>query len=173
MVSEAVPKMTMMNLMPPSTFSFKNTEECPKWKRQFEQYCQAAGLSGESEERQVSTLLYCLSEDAEDVLDTTRISAEDKKKYTKVIEVFDAHFKVLKRIIFECTRFNKRSQTPGESVDHFITELHQLAEHCKFGNMRDELIRDCLVVGIRDNLLSERLQMESELTLDKAKKLIR
>ena len=107
------------------------------------------------------------------MLDTTRISAEDKKNYTKVIEAYDAHFKVRKNIIFECARFNKRSQTPGESVDHFITELHRLAEHCKFGNMRDELIRDRLVVGIRDNLLSERLQMESKLTLDKAKRLIR
>ena len=39
--------------------------------------------------------------------------------------------------------------------------------------MKDELIRDRLVVGIRDSALSERLQLEPELTLDKAKKLIR
>ena len=38
--------------------------------------------------------------------------------------------------------------------------------------MKDELIRDRLVVGIRDSALSERLQLEPELTLDKAKKLI-
>jgi len=59
-------------------------QEWPKWKCWFEQYRQAAGLASESEERQVSTLLYCLGEDAEDVLDTTRISAEDKK-YAKVV----------------------------------------------------------------------------------------
>ena len=35
------------------------------------------------------------------------------------------------------------------------------------------MIRDRLVVGIRDKSLSERLQMESDLTLEKAKKLIR
>ena len=35
------------------------------------------------------------------------------------------------------------------------------------------MIRDCLIVGIRDEAMSEHLQMESELTLDKAKKLIR
>ena len=39
--------------------------------------------------------------------------------------------------------------------------------------MKEELIRDRLVVGIRDLALSERLQMEAELTLDKAKRLIR
>ena len=39
--------------------------------------------------------------------------------------------------------------------------------------MKDELIRDRLVVGIRDSALSEQLQLESELTLDKAKQFIR
>jgi len=35
------------------------------------------------------------------------------------------------------------------------------------------MIHDCLVVGIKDELLSERLQMESDLMLDNAKTLIR
>ena len=39
--------------------------------------------------------------------------------------------------------------------------------------MKEELIRDRLVVRIRDLALSEQLQMEAELTLDKAKRLIR
>ena len=48
-----------------------------------------------------------------------------------------------------------------------------MAESCDFGMMKDKLVRDRLVVGIRDNALLERLQMEAELTLDKAKRLIR
>jgi len=39
--------------------------------------------------------------------------------------------------------------------------------------MKHQLICDRLVVGIRDSLLSECLQLEADLTLDKAKKLIR
>ena len=38
--------------------------------------------------------------------------------------------------------------------------------------MKEELIRNRLVVGILDHALSERLQIEAELTLDKAKRLI-
>jgi len=38
--------------------------------------------------------------------------------------------------------------------------------------MKDELIQDRLVIGICDSTLSERLQMEVELTLEKAKCLI-
>ena len=39
--------------------------------------------------------------------------------------------------------------------------------------MKDEMIRDRLVVGIKDQTLSECLQMEPDLTLDKAKKMVR
>ena len=139
----------------------------------FEQYRQASGLMEKDEQRQVSTLLYCLGEEAEEVLNTTRISDKNRKKYQKVIEQFDAYFKVRKNVIYECARFNKRSQLLDESVDHFITEIHMLAETCEFGDMKEELIRDRLIVGIQDLALSERLQLEPDLDLDKPKRLIR
>ena len=66
-----------------------------------------------------------------------------------------------------------RVQTEGESVDTFITDLYTLAELCNFSDLRDELIRDRIVVGIRDNALSEWLQLEADLTLGRAVNLIR
>lgn len=44
---------------------------------------------------------------------------------------------------------------------------------CDYGEIKDEMIHDRLVVTIRDKPLSECLQMEVDLTLDKAKMLIR
>ena len=76
-------------------------------------------------------------------------------------------------MIYECTRFNRCSQLPEESVDRFITEVHLLQDSCEFGTMKEELIHDHLVVGIRDLALSEQLHLEPDLTLDKAKQLIR
>ena len=73
-------------------------------------------------------------------------------------------------MIYKRARFNQRSQLPDESADHFITEIHRLADSCEFGEMKDQLSCDRLVVGIRDG---ERLQLESDLTLDNAMKLIR
>ena len=89
------------------------------------------------------------------------------------MEAFDEYFMVRKNIIFERARFNKRCQLPSKSTEQFITEIHQLGENCEFGPMKEELIRDRLVVGICDHALSERLQIEAKLTLDKAKRLIR
>ena len=60
-------------------------------------------------------------------------------------------------MVIEHTKFNKRSQLPDEPVEQFITSLYNLAADCDFGELKDKLIRDRIVVRIRDALLSERL----------------
>ena len=47
--------------------------------------------------------------------------------------------------------------------------LYCLAEHCAYGTLHDEMIRDRIVVGLRDANLSMKLQMDPDLTLDKAR----
>ncbi len=103
----------------------------------------------------------------------SEISHEDKKVLDSVITKYDAHFKVRKNLIFERACFNRRQQEKGESIELFITSLHQAADNCEYGAIKEEMIRDRLVVGIQDQSLSERLQMEPELTLEKTKKLVR
>ena len=71
-------------------------------------------------------------------------------------------------MIFERAKLNMRVQKEREPVDNFITDLYSLNEHCNFGTLHDELIRDHVVVGIRDKALSEKLQLEAELTLERA-----
>ena len=60
-------------------------------------------------------------------------------------------------------------QEEGEPVDSFIGLLsYWLAEHCNYRDLHDEMIGDQVVVGLQDSNLSERLQTDSELTLNKA-----
>ena len=165
--------MASIQLEPPSQFSFKTPDQWSKWKRRFDQYRLASGLSGESDERQVSALLYCMGEDAEDTLTSTNISEDDRKSYAAVLTKFDAFFQARRNTIFERARFNWRSQSEGESVEQFITSLYSLAENCDFAAMKEEMIRDRIVVGIRDSALSERMQIDADLTLEKAKKMVR
>ena len=86
----------------------------------------ASGLSAEVDDRQVSMLLYCMGEDAEDTLASTNISDADWKKYDAVIGQFDWFFKVWKRAlnIRRCLGQNK-------TVEQFITSLYSLGENCK------------------------------------------
>ena len=61
-----------------------------------------------------------------------------------------------------------RKQEEGEPVDAFVTDLYALAEHCSFGALHDEMIRERLVVGLLSARLSEKFQLDAELTLEKA-----
>ena len=73
-----------------------------------------------------------------------------------------------RNLIFERAKFNRRKQEEGEPVDDFIMDLYRLAEHCSYGLLHDELIRDPIVVGLRSTSLSEKLQRDADLTLEKA-----
>ena len=142
-------------------------------EKKFEQFRIASGLSGDTEPRQVSTLLYCLGENAEDVLNSTNITDADKERYQPVIQKFDEFFQVRRNVIFERARFNRRNQLDGESIEEYLTALYSLVENCDYGALRDQLLRDRIVVGIRDTSLSERLQLDPTLTLEKARTMVR
>ena len=93
--------MVTLTLQPPAPFDFSKPDDWPKWIKCFEQYRVASKLSKDSGARQVSTLLYCLGEEAEDVLSSTNIQEEDKTDYSKVLEKFNGFFKVRKNVILE------------------------------------------------------------------------
>ena len=165
--------MAQIQLPPPDRFNFRNPDDWPRWRRRFQQFHKASGLSDESAAKQISTLLYCLGEEAESVLASTNATGEDHADFDRTIGKFDDYFKVRKNIIYERARFNRRNQQSGETAEHYIVGLYKLAEHCDYSDMTEELIRDRLVVGIRDRALSEKLQIDSGLTLEAAKKAIR
>ena len=165
--------MATIRLQPPESFDFKRPDEWPRWKKRFQQFRSASTLDQEAEDRQVNTLLYCMREEAENILSSTGISDEDKKKYDKVVEKFDLYFAVRRNLIFERARFNRRVQHEGESAETYISELYELSEFCDYGDLKEEMLRDRLVVGIRDTNLSERMQTDSALTLEKPKTMIR
>ena len=92
---------------------------------------------------------------------------EEKTDIDKVIELPDAYFIGETNEIYEAYLFNQRVQEVGESFDAFLTALRSLAKTCNFGAMQDRMIRDRVVVGIRDNGTRKKLLAENKLTLNK------
>ena len=165
--------MASLQLQPPECFNFKRPDEWPKWSKRFEQFRVTSGLSTKDDTRQVCMLLYCLGEEAEDVLKSTNITEEERKVYATVLGKFDIFFQVRKNVIFKRARFNRRPQLEGEMAEQYIAVLYNLTDSCNFGALKGEIIRDRLVVGIRDSSLSECLQLDANLMLEKAKIAIR
>ena len=63
--------------------------------------------------------------------------------------------------------FNKRGQESSESFDAYLTNLRSLAKTSNFGELRDNLTCDRIVIGIWDNSIRKKLLAEGTLTLDK------
>ena len=160
--------MASFQVQPPESFDFKKPEGWEKWIRRFDRFLQISGLMAKLDQEQIDTLIYCMGDEAEDLLNSLKLTDEQKKKYELTKKRLDEHFSPQKNAIFERAKFNFRVQKEGESVDSFITDLFTLAEKCDYGDLHDELIRDRIVVGIRDGKLSERMQLDAGLTLKSA-----
>jgi hypothetical protein len=152
----------------PQPFNFQEPESWTRWHQRYTRYASASGLDEKAETVQVNTLLYCMGEASEDILSTFDLSEANKKKIKIVTDKFKDYFIKRKNFVYERAKFNRRIQEEGESVDSFITTLYSLAENCNYGALREELIRDRIVIGIRDLNLSEKLQCMEDLTLQKA-----
>lgn len=157
---------------PPTGFDFHTPAEWTKWIRRFERFRVASGLISKEEKEQVNMLVYTMGEKADDIFASFKLSEKKAVEYKAVVEKFTAHFIPKINVIFERSKFNMRVQEEGESVEEYITALHKLAETCdyeKFGvGMQDELIRDRLVIGLLDKKVNQKLQLEDNLTLERA-----
>ena len=165
--------MAELRINPPENFTFSKPEEWIKWIKRFERFRQASGLSEKDEPRQIHTLIYTMGGEAEDILSSFRLTEDQGKSYSTVVEKFERYFVKRRNFIFERAKFNRRKQEEGEPVDDFIVDLYRLAQYCNYGTLHDELIRDRIVVGLRSPALSEKLQRDADLTLEKAMQIAR
>ena len=146
--------MASLTIMPPEQFNFSCPDDWPKWIRRFDRFREASELATKSEERQVNTLIYSMGDKADDILASFALSADERKQYATVKEKFDHYFVKKHNVTFERAKFNSRCQQKEEKVDDFIIDLHCLAEHCAYGELHSEMIRDHIVVGLLDDGLS-------------------
>ncbi|UYV71909.1 K02A2.6-like [Cordylochernes scorpioides] len=161
-------------IQPPETFDFSTPNEWPKWRKRFERYLVVSGMKKKEEADKIDLFMYLMGDRADDIFRTFKFEKEEEAtKLDSVLKAFDSHFCVRKNIIYERAKFNSRIQEDREPVDEFITSLYKLADSCEFEGLHEQLIRDRIVVVVRDKALSERMQLDSELTLEKAVKMVR
>lgn len=61
--------------------------------------------------------------------------------------------------------FNKRDQEQGENIDTYVSHLRTLVKKCNYDTLEESLIRDRMVIGIRENTTRKKLLQDSKLTL--------
>ncbi|CAF4914950.1 unnamed protein product [Pieris macdunnoughi] len=140
-----------------------------KWRKQFEAFLIASGVSKESEEIQVSLLVNLIGLSGYEIFSTfTYLKDESEHNLKCLLTKFDAHFGTKPNITMSRFKFFSRNQEQGETIDQFVTALRLLSQNCVFGDLTDSLIKDRIVCGIASNTVRDRLLRTDDLSLAKA-----
>ena len=127
------------------------------FKAQLNIYMVAKKFDKMGEEKIANTLLLMGSESVPIYEQFVFSDTENERKtLANVLRMFEKHCEPVKNTIYERVKFNGLKQ--GElSIHQFITALQSQADACDYGEMRDELVRDRIVVGVNDAKFMEYL----------------
>ena len=92
-------------------------------------------------------------------------------KLNKILEKFEEFCNPRKNNTMLRHKFFTYRQSEGHKFSHFVTELRKLSDECESDALKDSLIRDLIICGVKDTQLRERMLREPELDSAKAIKL--
>ena len=116
----------------------------------------------------MALFLYSVGPDAVKIYNSFDLSDENRRKLSEIIKQFDNFAISETNETYERYDFNSRDQKEGESIDDYVGELWTLAQTCNFCTcLHDTLIRDRIVLGLRDGGTRKRLLRQGKLTLQK------
>ncbi|XP_033731751.1 uncharacterized protein K02A2.6-like [Pecten maximus] len=144
---------------------------CTNWKRfkrVWDNYEVASGLSNKENSMRTATFLTCIGPDALEIFEGFEFADDNESKNLDVvIGKFNTFCIGKTNEIYERYLFNRREQEQSENIDTYVSALRKLAKTCNYGTLEDNLIRDRIVIGVRDNTTRKKLLQESQLTLTK------
>lgn len=139
-----------------------------EWKQQYEYFEIATGLNTKPENIQFATFMSAVVYAAIQIYNSLPGSPNNTLKQVK--EKFDLYFSPKLNITFERYKFHKILQNDGETIDEYITRLRLQAQNCEFEQLSDSILRDQLILGIKNDSLRTKLLSE-DITLEKAIKI--
>ena len=141
------------------------------WKRFKRVWCNneiASRLIKQGNEERTATLLKCLGPDTLEIVNGLNFASDlERTNPDIVIQKLETFCIGETNETYERYQFNKRDQELNESIDSYVVVLRNLAKTCNYGTLEENLIRDRIVMGIRENSTRKRLLQESELTLNR------
>lgn len=141
------------------------------WSQQYEWFEEATRLDRKSQKVQIGTFMSCIGADAVTIFNTFGLEGPALQLGT-IKERFSAYFTPKTNVTYERYTFNKLNQAEGETFDEFFTKVKTQSAKCEFAVLTDSLVRDKIIVGIRNDKVREKLLSE-EVTLDRATQICR
>ena len=140
------------------------------FKQKWTNYAILTAVNTQPREYQVALLLHTLGDEALKIYNGLQFDTpETDRTVAEVTGAFDKFAMGERNETYERYIFNQRRQQEGETFELYISTLRQLVKSCNYCNTcLDSLIRDRIVLGIRDTNTQSALLKERNLTLEQA-----
>lgn len=138
-----------------------------KFKASFDLFSVASGLEMKTPKIQAAALLYCIG-DVRETIEMIEMTEAEKDNITTLKKKLEDYFVPKSNPSVESHKFNTRIQGVAEDFDTYLADPQRLAANCEFGALKEQLIKDRIVCGIRDSKVRDRLLRERYLNLTKA-----
>ena len=175
-------RMDRLHTPQPLDLTGNVAEHWKRFKQAFEIYKIASGLDDKGKDVQSMTLLHVIGPEAIEIYNTFEWSDNecqqcDKQKNIHTVDCllrkFEQYCIPKKNVTIERHVFFLRSQSEGEAFDSFLNDVKLKARTCEFDKLKDSLIKDRIVGGIRNEAARARLLREPDLNLSKAENICR
>ena len=98
--------MATFQISSPQSFNFAQPDKWPKWIRRFQRFQESSKLRAMEQATQVNTQVYCMGDEADDILSSLGLSEDEKKDYGTVNTKLEGHYVKRKNPIYERAKFN-------------------------------------------------------------------
>ncbi|KAJ8887707.1 hypothetical protein PR048_013925 [Dryococelus australis] len=165
------------NLPPKLSFNGNVHENCKRFKHNCEEYLGASGkdpdIMGKYEavikalrKMQSRALLNIAGEEAIYFAATLNLTEAQMDIYNDLVSAFDSYAAPKRNETYELYIFNQCYQDAGDTFDHFLTRAKTLVTSCGYGDQEQSLLRDSIVIGIREPKNREVLLCMEDLNLE-------
>ena len=135
------------------------------------QYFVANGIIEEGDTRRAVLLSSCGAPTYQLIRNLAAPAKPMDKSFTQIVDLVREHHQPCPSVIVQRFNSHSRMQQPTESVSDFVAQLRKLSEHCDFGETLQDMLRDRLVCGCKDQHLQCKLLAEADLKFDTAVKI--
>ena len=115
------------------------------------------GWTFESPKYRTSVLLACIVDEAFDIFDGFSFEKEDQNDIDTVLDKFEQLCVGEASVVYETFHFSKRNQEEGETIDAYVSSSRKLAKTCNFKTNEERMLRDRIVLGVRDDTVRQKL----------------
>lgn len=161
-------------IRPPKPLIIEHDKDMAKawklWKQQYSYFETAAMMVNKPQNIQIATFMSTIGPTAIQLYNTLPqpdIPARGELTLAQVKNLFENYFIPRVNVTFERYKFHKIFQCDNETIDELMSRLRLQAQNCAFENLIDGMLRDQLILGIKNDELRTRL-LSQDITLEQA-----